>query len=107
MGHQTNNLVVAVRPATMNVVETIAGFAPEMTGVIPMPSTTAILIPIIAIIAPIAVNIWAVIAIIIAVIIVRRGNTDAYTHRSDLNSHADLRGCTAEAQKAQNGNGNQ
>jgi hypothetical protein len=60
------------------------------------------LIPIRAVIAPIAVDERTVIAVIITVIIVRRGrgNTDAYAHRSDLNAYANLCGGTPQAQKA-------
>jgi hypothetical protein len=92
-----NVLMIAVRAATMNVVETITGTAAEMPTVIVMPAMIAALIPKRAVVAPIAVDEGAVISIIIPIIVVRRGpgNTDTYAHRSDLNANADLCGCAA------------
>ena len=100
--------MVAVRAAAVDVIEAFTGCAPEMAAVIVVPAMIAALIPERAVIAPIAIDEGAVIAVIITVIIIRPGrwSTDANAHWADLNAYANLRGCASQAQKAQDGDRN-
>lgn len=91
--------MVAMAAATMDLAEAAGAVLAEMTARVAMPGMAAILVPKGAAVAPIAVNKWAVIAVIIAVVIVRARTRDAYADadRPDMDSGADLgiRGCGA------------
>jgi hypothetical protein len=65
--------MLAVHPAAVNMIEAIPAIVLEMMRIIAMESVIAARVPEGAIIAPIAVHEWAVIAIVIAIIIVIAG----------------------------------
>jgi hypothetical protein len=98
--------MVAMAATTVDMVEAAGAVMAEMIASVAVPGMPTILVPKTAIVAPIAVNKRAVIAVIIAIIIVGSGPWDPHTDadRSDTDSGTNLgvRGCRTNQRQRKN-----